>query len=83
MHRNLISRFLLNGDGMKLMFGSEMSILTRGGDFIGQGYGCNLGLFVFDVTYEAGNNVENACTSAYLVFRNVACETWTFECVFH
>jgi len=35
MHRNLISHFLLNKAGMKLMFGSNKLNLTRGGDFIG------------------------------------------------
>jgi len=35
MHRNLISGYILNKIGIKMMFKSDKLILTRGGDFIG------------------------------------------------
>jgi len=66
MFRNLIPYFLLNRDGMKLMFGSDKLILTRGGDFIGQDYACNPGLFVLDAICEVANNVENISSSTYI-----------------
>jgi len=48
------------------MFGSNKLILTRGGDFIGQGYACNHGLFVLHVTYDVPINVGNASFSAQI-----------------
>ena len=47
---------------MELMFGSDKLILTRCGDFVDQGYSCNLGRFVLNTTCEVANNVENTST---------------------
>lgn len=36
MHRNLISRSLLNKVGIKFMFDSDKLVLTHNGDFVGK-----------------------------------------------
>jgi len=64
MHTNLISGYILNKVGIKMMFGLDKLILTEGGDYTGRGYACNAGLFVLDTTYEVASNVESASPSA-------------------
>ena len=66
MCSSIISGFLLNRAGMKLVFGFDKLVPTKGGDFIGHGYTCNPGLFVLDVTCEVANNVENASSLTYI-----------------
>ena len=50
-----------------MMFESNKLILSMVSDFIGQGYACNFGLFAFDATYKADDNVEYDSTSVYIV----------------
>ncbi|KAL4627116.1 hypothetical protein ACB092_05G144500 [Castanea dentata] len=51
MHRNLVSGFLLNIAGLKLVFESHKLVLSHNGDFVGKGF-CHGGLFVLDANYE-------------------------------
>ncbi|KAL0352264.1 UNVERIFIED_CONTAM: Retrovirus-related Pol polyprotein from transposon TNT 1-94 [Sesamum calycinum] len=64
LHRNLISGSLLNKVGLKIVLESDKVIITRNGDFIGNGYLSN-GLFVLNTISTISN--KNSLNSAYLV----------------
>ena len=51
MRRNLVSGFLLNKAGLKLVFESNKLVLSCNEDFVGKGF-CHEGLFVLDIECE-------------------------------
>ena len=51
MCRNLVSGFLLNKAGLKIVFESNKIILCQNGDFVGKGF-CHEGLFVLEIDCE-------------------------------
>ena len=55
MQRNLVSGYLLNKAGIKLVFEVDKVVLTCNGDFVGKGY-CHGGLFVIDAIFDNNNN---------------------------
>ena len=57
MRRNLVSGFLLNKTGLKLVFESNKLVLSRNGDFVGKGF-CHGGLFVLDADCENMKQVK-------------------------
>ena len=62
--RKLVSRFLLNKVGLKLVFESNKIVLCQNGDFVGKGF-CHEGLFVLETDCENLNISSNS--SAYIV----------------
>ena len=64
MCRNLVSGFLLNKAGLKIVFESNEIVLSQNGDFVGKGF-CHEGLFVLETNCENMNLSSNS--SAYIV----------------
>lgn len=70
LRRNLVSGYLLNNAGLKIVLEANRAVLTRNGEFVGKGYLAD-GLFVLNVASEIIN--KNASSSAYLL---ESCVTW-------
>ncbi|KAD2805289.1 hypothetical protein E3N88_38666 [Mikania micrantha] len=66
MHKSLVSGWLLNKHGFRLVFESDKFVLTMRGMFAGKGYAKN-GMFKLNVITKVENMNENAPTSAYLI----------------
>ncbi|XP_077234740.1 uncharacterized protein LOC143876948 [Tasmannia lanceolata] len=64
VRKNLISGYLLNKHGYKLVFESDKFILTKGGMFVGKGYACG-SLFKLNVSMNEINKISDF--SAYIV----------------
>ena len=60
----IVSGFLLNKVGLKLVFESNKSVLSQNGDLVGKGF-CHKGLFVLETDCENMNISSNS--SAYMV----------------
>ena len=59
MCRNLVSGFLLNKAGLKIVFESNKIILSQNGDFVGKGF-CHEGLYVLETDCENMNISSNS-----------------------
>ena len=59
MCRNLVSGFLLNKAGLKIVFESYKIVLSQNGDFVGKGF-CHEGLFVLETNCENMNISSNS-----------------------
>ncbi|XP_077231988.1 uncharacterized protein LOC143865549 [Tasmannia lanceolata] len=64
VRKNLISGYLLNKHGYKLVFEYDKFILTKGGMFVGKGYACG-GLFKLNVSINEINKISDF--SAYII----------------
>jgi len=62
MSKNLISSYIFSKVGTKMMFWSDKLVVTKGGNFIGQGYARNASLFIVLATCEVAN-----CNSLLLI----------------
>ena len=65
LRKSLVSGWLLNKNGFRLVFESDKFVLTKRGLYVGQGYALN-GMFKLNVVPIKKVN-ENASTSAYLI----------------
>ncbi|KAD3336335.1 hypothetical protein E3N88_31854 [Mikania micrantha] len=66
IRKSLVSGWLLNKHGFRLVFESDKFVLTKRGMFVGKGYAQN-GMFKLNVIAKVENMNENALTSAYLI----------------
>ena len=66
LRKSLVSGWLLNKFGFRLVFESDQFVLTKRGLFVGKGYAQN-GMFKLNVMAVKKNMNENASTSAYLI----------------
>ncbi|KAD2393513.1 hypothetical protein E3N88_40490 [Mikania micrantha] len=66
IRKSLVSGWLLNKHGFRLVFESDKFVLTKRGMFVGKGYAQN-GMFKLNVIAKVENMNENASTSAYLI----------------
>ncbi|KAD7117956.1 hypothetical protein E3N88_05224 [Mikania micrantha] len=66
MHKSLVSGWLLNKHGFRLVFESNKFVLTKRGMFVGKGYAQN-GMFKLNVIAKVENMNEYASTSIYLI----------------
>ncbi|KAJ9557464.1 hypothetical protein OSB04_012078 [Centaurea solstitialis] len=70
LRKNLVSGWLLNKVGFKLVFESDKFVLSKGGMYVGKGYAMN-GMFKLNVMVVNVMN-KNASTSAYMLeFSNI------------
>lgn len=65
IRKNLVSGWLLNKFGFRLVFESDKFVLTKRGMYVGKGYALN-GMFKLDVTV-IKNEMNKASTSAYII----------------
>ncbi|KAK9052683.1 hypothetical protein SSX86_029313 [Deinandra increscens subsp. villosa] len=66
LHKSLVSGWLLNKFGFRLVFESDKFVLSKRGMFVGKGYAQN-GMFKLNVMTVKKNINKNASTSAYLI----------------
>ncbi|KAD4384796.1 hypothetical protein E3N88_24964 [Mikania micrantha] len=66
IRKSLVSGWLLNKHGFRLVFESDKFVLTKRGMFVGKGYAQN-GMFKLNVIAKVENMNENVSTSAYLI----------------
>ena len=66
LRKSLVSGWMLNKHGFRLVFESDNFVLTKRGMFVGKGYAQN-GMFKLNVMAVKKNMNKSASTSAYLV----------------